>query len=167
MSNKHQGSHISGIAREDAAAVAPRVVVEDASDHVPAVADPADVDGAEHAVHVLHIEDVGVAVREQLTIFAVRLRKEKRPDIREGGRDLRLTTEHRDDLAVAHRPIEPENLLGIERNFRDDISRKPGGEVVSTVGDLHARLLREERSDGAEHVRRRRLVGHERDDLVG
>lgn len=146
---------MSGIASEDAAAVAPVAVAEGKGAHVPAAAAPADVHRAEGATgNRGNIEDVPGVVHEKLPSLSVRLLPEQLPDIRQGHFNLRLTAQLRDDLAVGHALGEGEHPSHVAGGQNAGVVAEPRPEVLADAGELHGRVPGEEGLGRAEGLLR-------------
>src|SRR3989344_5681380 len=124
-----------GIAGEHPAVDAPPDRVRDRiSTHVPAVAVPADVHRAEHAVGVTDIEDVGPPIGEQNPFLAVRLARYERVHLAERG--LGLVAELLEDRGVKRRlhELRVANLRLLHRLL--GLAAEPLLEVVAEEEDL-------------------------------
>ncbi len=123
--------------------------------HAPAHAEPVRVDRAKHAGGVLHVEDVGVAVDEEVAPLTISLHFHHREHLRETG--LRLVAERLEDWLVGRVPCESG---GAERGLALGVlglSEEPGAEIVAEVGADSPVLLQlelldpENRRGGRQH----------------
>ena len=128
------------IAREHLAAIAPPDrVLDGVRKDVPAVAVPAHVDRAKHSILVLDVEDVGVAVVQENTVFTLALLFHEGKHLGERRFRLLRTAEFSDDGTI-HRGLP--QLVVAECLFRNRIfgfagdREEPFGEVVAEVADL-------------------------------
>jgi len=129
------------IAREHLKATEPPVRAPDGvRTDEPAVVVPAHVDRAKHTSDVLDVEDIGVAVVQENTVFAMLLLLHEGEHLRQGGFSFRFAAEFSDDRTV-HRGLP--QLVVTERLFADRIFglavtvQEPGFEVIAKVADLH------------------------------
>lgn len=106
---------------------------------VPAVVAPVHVDCAKQTILVPNVEDVGVTVVQENTVFTLTLLFHEGKHLGEGRFRLLLTAELGDDGTV-HR--DPQQLVVAERLFADRVfgfavaRQEPFGEVVAEVVDL-------------------------------
>lgn len=163
------GSEGSEIAREDLAAVAPPIAVQDIGVRIPAVVAPVDADRAEHAGVVPNVEDVGVTIGQQRAVFAVRLALHEPPDLAERRLDFFFSAEVSDDLVVVRALRERERHEVAGRDILLHLAGEPAREVGAVVRHhLHAGSLGEERLIRLERTRFRRLRrNHRAEHLVG
>ena len=107
---------------------------------MPAVAVPVHVDRSEHTSAVLDVEDIGPAVVQENTVFAMLLLLHEGEHLRQGGFSFRFAAEFSDDRTV-HRGLP--QLVVAERLFADQVFglavavQEPSLEVVAEVADLH------------------------------
>ena len=105
----------------------------------PAVAAPEHADRAKHTSEVIDVEDVGVAVVQENTVFTVLLLLHEGEHLRQGGFSFRFATELSDDWTV-HRGLP--QLVVTERSLANRVfgftlaRHEPSGEVVAEVADL-------------------------------
>src|SRR3989339_4650 len=110
---------------------------------VPTIIVPVDIRRAKHAVFIPDVEDIGVAIVQENTSFAILLLFHQGKHFRQGGFDFRLATLLGDDRVIDRGFFQPSVTQGLLANWFFDLSviaQEALSEKIAEVADSSFRF---------------------------